>query len=70
MKGGNEMLKIEIKTGNAAFMNEDDEFDAYYGGKEIARILKEVTDDIQNGYETGSVNDINGNKVCTWELNV
>ena len=26
------MLKIEIKTGGAAFMNEDEEFDAYYGG--------------------------------------
>ena len=28
------MLKIEIKTGGAAFMNENDEFDAYFGGKE------------------------------------
>lgn len=62
------MLKIEIKTGNAAFTNEDGEFDAYYGGAEIKRILDRVTDDIQNGYEYGSANDINGNKVCTWEL--
>ena len=62
------MLKIEIKTGGAAFRNEDDEFDAYYGGKEIKRILNEIVEDIQDGYETGSVNDINGNKVCTWEL--
>ena len=57
------MLKIEIKTGGAAFMNEDEEFDSYYGGSEIKRILNEVSDDIQNGYEIGSVNDINGNKV-------
>lgn len=62
------MLKIEIKTGNAAFTNEDGEFDAYYGGAEIKRILKKVTDDIQNGYEEGTVNDINGNKVCKWTL--
>lgn len=62
------MLKIEIKTGGAAFMNKDEEFDAYYGGKEIRRILGEVVDDIQDGYEIGSVNDINGNKVCTWIL--
>ena len=62
------MLRIEIKTGNAAFRNEDDEFDAYYGGREIKRILTKVVEDIQNGYETGSVNDINGNKVCKWEL--
>ena len=62
------MLKIEIKTGGAAFMNEDDEFDAYYGGEEIKRILQEVVDDIQNGYTEGAAMDINGNKVCTWEL--
>ena len=62
------MLKIEIKTGGAAFMNEDEEFDIYYGGKEIERILKKVSNDIQRGYESGSVNDINGNKVCTWTL--
>lgn len=62
------MLKIEIKTGGAAFRNEDDEFDAYYGGEEIKRILQEVVDDIQDGYTEGSAMDINGNKVCTWEL--
>ena len=62
------MLKIEIKTGGAAFTNEDGDFDPYYGGEEVKRILKKVTDYIQNGYQTGFVNDINGNKVCTWTL--
>lgn len=62
------MLKIEIKTGGAAFRNEDDDFDPYYGGDEIKRILKKVVDDIQNGYETGSCMDINGNKVGSWTL--
>ena len=62
------MLKIEIKTGGAAFTNEDGEFDPYYGGEEIKRILKRVVKDIQNRYEEGTANDINGNKVCTWEL--
>lgn len=62
------MLKIEIKTGGAAFMNENGEFDAYFGSKEIKRILSEVVDDIQNGYTEGSAMDINGNKVCTWKL--
>ena len=62
------MLKIEIKTGGAAFTNEDGGFDAYFGGKEIKRILAEVVDDIQNGYEKGTAMDINGNKVCTWKL--
>lgn len=62
------MLKIEIKTGGAAFTNEDGEFDSYHGGEEIKRILKRVVKDIQNGYEEGTANDINGNKVCTWIL--
>ena len=62
------MLKIEIKTGGAAFTNEDGEFDSYFGGKEIKRILAEVVDDIQNGYEEGYAMDINGNKVCNWTL--
>lgn len=67
------MLKIEIKTGGAAFgndFNENEGFDDYYGGREIRRILKRVSDDIQNGYREGSVNDINGNKVCTWKLEI
>lgn len=63
------MLKIEIKTGNAAFTNDDGDFDPYWGGKEIERILAEIVEDIQNGYETGSCMDINGNKVGTWSLN-
>ena len=37
-------------------------------GAEIKRIFTKVTDDIQNGYENGTVNDINGNKVCKWTL--
>ena len=64
------MLKIEIKTGYAAFLNEDNEFDSYYGGEEIKRIFKRSVDNIQNGYTEGSANDINGNKVCTWKLDV
>lgn len=62
------MLKIEIKTGGAAFTNEDGEFDSYYGGFEIQRILTEIALNIQNGYEIGSCMDINGNKVGTWTL--
>lgn len=62
------MLKIEIKTGGAAFTNEDGEFDHYHGGEEVNRILKKVAKDIQNGYETGYCMDINGNKVGTWTL--
>ena len=65
------MLKIEIKTGGAAFTNEFDDnegFDDYYGGHEVQRILTEVALKIQNGYTEGNCMDINGNKVGTWKL--
>ena len=64
------MLKIEIKTGNAAFTDEDGRFDSYYGGEEIYRLLRDVAIKIQNGNEEGSLVDINGNKVGTWVLDV
>lgn len=62
------MLKIEIKTGGAAFTNEDGEFDVYYGGHEIQRILTEVSLKIQCGHTEGNCIDINGNNVGNWEL--
>lgn len=55
------MFKLEIETGNAAF---DDEGKAY----EIARILRDLADKIENGAEAGSVRDINGNKVGSYEV--
>ena len=64
------MLKIEIKTGGAVFTDEDGRFDPYYGGFEVQRLLTEIAIKIQNGNETGSCMDINGNKVGTWELDV
>lgn len=62
------MLKIEIKTSGAAFTDENGEFDAYWGGEEIVRILENIADDIQYGYTSGFENDINGNRVCVWSL--
>ena len=64
------MLNISIGTSNAAFLNEDGDFDPYYGGFEIQRILTEIALDIQNGYETGTCMDINGNKVGKWTLDI
>lgn len=64
------MLKIEIKTGNAVFRDDEDRFDPYFGGIEIQRILREVALQIQNGNESGSCMDINGNKVGIWKLDV
>ena len=63
------MLKIELKTGCAAFR------DIFTGDpnercerKECVRILKEVIEKLENGYSNGVCMDINGNKVGTWEL--
>jgi len=50
------MFRLNVETGNAAF---DD-------GKlatELARILRDVADKIENGKDFGSTIDINGNSV-------
>lgn len=53
-------MKIEFKTGNAAF----DE----YGDREVRRILEKIADDIESGHTSGVIMDINGNKIGHWEL--
>lgn len=61
------MLKIEIKTGGAAFMNPDTgEEDSFWEGIELNRILSRIQDYIECGHTSGSIMDINGNKVGTW----
>ena len=52
------MFEIKFDTGNAAF----DEYDTY----EICRILKEVADSLE-WKNSGSVIDINGNKIGSWK---
>ena len=54
------MFKIEIETGNAAF--EDDR------NMELARILRQIAERLENGENTGWVRDINGNKVGKFEI--
>jgi hypothetical protein len=46
-------VTIEIKTGGSAFEG--------YEEKEIARILRDIADKIENGYEPTKPLDINGN---------
>ena len=50
------MVKIEIKTSNEAF--QDGNFNY-----ELAKILKELADKIENGYEPEKIMDSNGNTV-------
>lgn len=61
------MLKIEIKTGNAAFCDPDTgEESEFWEGVELNRILDGIKQKIEDGYTSGSCADINGNKVGSW----
>ena len=61
------MLKIEIKTGNAAY-SENDEL-TWDGRLNLATNLKVIANMIANGENGGAVMDINGNKVGKWGVN-
>ena len=52
------MFTLSIETENEAFTNDESE--------EIARILKEVASQVENGKEFGTFRDVNGNKVGNW----
>ena len=57
---------MNVKTSNAAFTDEDS--GAFNPGPELARILRDVADRMEGGYVlSGSVFDINGNKVGSFE---
>ena len=60
------MLKIEIKTGGAAYRDEDGELDR--SAYELRRNLKEIEEKLEYGYRAGYIMDINGNKVGNWTL--
>ena len=55
--------KISIKTDNAAFGDTDSS-----RAEEVARLLREIAADMDNGSTSGPVIDLNGNKVGTWDL--
>ena len=61
------MLKIEIKTGNAAFCNpytvEENEI---YEAMECIRLLEKICGQLEDGKTHSSIIDINGNKVGQW----
>lgn len=60
------MLKIEIKTGNAAY--NDGDVITTEGRYELQRNLMDICRKITNGYNDGVIMDINGNKVGNWKL--
>lgn len=57
------MFEMKFKTDNAAF----EDGNRY---REIARILREAADKIEDGQETGRCRDVNGNTVGTWEASI
>ena len=54
------MFTLKFKTDNAAFTD--------YPLDEVARILKEVTAQLEGGERMGNLRDLNGNTVGHYEL--
>lgn len=57
------MFSVKFKTGNSAFQNS-------CGRYEVVRILTEIAEKVDQGYEEGKIMDINGNSVGEWKLNL
>ena len=60
------MLRIEIKTDNAAFCDPDGNESEYWESVELNRILANICLAIEGGETSGTCMDINGNKVGIW----
>ena len=60
------MVKIEFETGNAAFQDYDDSYSTIYRTQEILRILDKISTEIEMGYDSNSILDINGNKIGSY----
>lgn len=66
------MFKANIKTSNAAFHDYvmgNGKFDDYVRNDEVARILREIANKLENGYTSGVCLDMNGNTVGDWHIN-
>ena len=62
------MFEVKIRTGGAAFKDPDGNFDDLYEAFEIKRLLDGINLAIREGRNSGSIIDINGNKVGEWRL--
>lgn len=54
------MFKVKLETGNAAFDGDDKPV-------EIARILRQIAERVENGQKSGPIHDINGNRVGRYD---
>lgn len=60
------MLKINIKTGGAAYS--DDDVLTTEGRYELQKNLQSIGKQIANGWSDSVIIDINGNKVGNWSV--
>ena len=79
MKGVVNMFKLEIRTGGAAYRDEDDPNPRDLGGGimenrldpsscELRKNLKSVCQKLENGYTEGYIVDTCGNRTGEWSL--
>jgi hypothetical protein len=61
-------MNIRFTTDNAAFDGGDDDQCNSTRNAEIARILREIADAIEECEEAGPVVDINGNTIGSWRV--
>lgn len=54
-------MKIEFKTDNQAFQDGNEP-------TEIQRILKQISAEIDYGFISNFIKDVNGNRIGTWEI--
>lgn len=66
------MFKLKIETGGSAFRDENEtdkhgDFVLDSSAYEVRRILKDISNKLENGYDGGKIMDINGHCVGEWE---
>lgn len=63
------MVEIKFKTSNSAFHDDNGNEDEFYRNQEVARILREIADRVEDYWDRGSIADLNGNKIGEWYVN-
>lgn len=56
------MLRLEIRTGNGIFHETNEERIDYGGRLELARLLRDVANEIEEGYSEGVIVELYGNR--------
>lgn len=61
-------MKIEFETDTSAFRDSNGDVSYDHKALEVARILREITNEVRYGYDAGLVKDNNGNVIGQWSL--